>query len=421
MIKLDKIINNTDLEIREKLSGPLKGTKVLELGAFIIAPHTAVHLANMGAEVIKIEHPVRGEPTRGLRPLSILPQTKLNPTWEKDNTNKKSIGLDLTKEAGKEILYRLVKNIDVFVTNLQSEVLRRLGVDYETLAQINPQLVYALATGWGLRGPDKDQPAFDLAVWARSGLMGSLGEPDSPPVPCLPGLGDQMASLALAYGTMLALFHREKTGEGQMVHVSLLGTLVDIGSVNLQACLFADGQDLPRVSRKDAINPLWNTYKTKDNRWIQLAMLQTDPSWHDFCQVLGIQEMENDPRFISHHQRCEVNGRFLIPILDEIFAAKSLAEWAERFKGQKIIWGCVNTYGQVAVDTQLLENDYIVKIDHPSVGQVDLVGPPVQLSKTPGSIETLAPELGEHTEEILLQIGYTWEDIGKLKEDQVIN
>ena len=405
----------------ERMNGPLQGIKVLELGAFVVAPHTAVHLANMGAEVIKIEHPVRGEPTRGLRPISILPQTKLNPTWEKDNTNKKSIGLDLMKEPGKEILYRLINRTDVFVTNLQPEVLRRLGADYETLARMNPRLVYALATGWGLKGPDKDQPAFDLTAWARSGLMGTMGEPDSPPISCLPGLGDHMASLALAYGIMLALFHREKTSEGQRVHASLLGTLVDIGSINLQACLFADGQDLPRVSRKDAVNPLWNTYKTKDNRWIQLAMLQTDPSWHDFCQILNIQELEHDPRFNSHHRRCEVNGRVLVQILDEIFASRSLAEWAECFKGRKIIWGVVNTYGQLAADPQLLENDYIVKMDHPSAGQISLVGLPVQLNKTPGGIETLAPELGEHTEEVLLQIGYSWEDITRLKEDQVIN
>lgn len=375
----------------------------------------------MGAEVIKIEHPVRGEPTRGLKPLSILPQTKLNPTWEEDNTNKKSIGLDLTQESGKEVLYKLIRKVDIFVTNLQAEVLRRLGADYKTLARINPRLIYSYGTGWGLRGPDKDQPAFDFAVWARSGLMGSMGEPDSPPPTCLPGFGDHIASLALAYGTMIALFHREKTGEGQMVHVSLLGTLVDIGSVSLQACLFSGGQDLPRVSRKEAVNPLWNYYETKEKRWIQLAMLQTDPSWHDFCEALGIRDLENDPRFNSHHQRCEVNGRILIPILDEIFASKSLAEWIELFRGRNIIWGMVNTYGQVAVDPQLWENDYIIKGDHPSAGQIDLVGLPVQLSKTPGVIKTFAPELGQHTEEILLDMGFTWGDISKLKENKAIN
>ena len=403
------------------MTSPLEGIKVLELGAFVLGPRTAVHLANMGAEVIKIEHPTRGDPTRGLKPLSILPQTELNPAWEEDNTNKKSIGLDLTREAGKEIAYKLVKRADVFVTNLQSEVLGKLGVDYETLAQINPQLVYAHGTGWGLRGPDKDQPAFDLTAWARSGIMGSLGEPDSPPAPCLPGLGDHIASLILAYGTMLALFHREKTNEGQRVHVSLLGALADVGSISLQACLFAGGQDMLRVSRKDAVNPLWNSYETKDKRWLQLAMLQTDPSWHDFCQALGISELENDPRFSSHHQRCQVNGRLLIPILDKIFASKTLAEWAKLFQKRNIIWGQVNTYGQVAVDPQLWENDYIIKVDHPSAGKIDLVGLPVQLGKTPGEIKTLAPELGQDTEAILLEIGYDWEDISGLKENEVIS
>jgi formyl-CoA transferase len=169
------------------------------------------------------------------------------------------------------------------------------------------------------------------------------------------------------------------------------------------------------------VNPLWNSYETKDKKWLQLAMLQTDPPWHDFCQALGIPELENDPRFNSHHQRCQVNGRVLIPILDEIFASKTLAEWRELFQGCNIIWGSVNTYGQVAVDPQLWENDYIIKVDHPSAGQIDLVGLPVQLGKTPGEIKTLAPELGQDTEAILLETGYDWEDISKLKEDGVIN
>lgn len=401
---------------------PLEGIKIVELAAWVFGPHAGVHLADMGAEVIKIEHPAGGDPGRsitGLRQVTTAatPDT-LNFMFEQDNRGKKSVTLDLAQEEGREIAYKLVEGADIFISNFQLEVLKRLKMDYDTLSKINPRLIYGMGTGWGLKGPDKDKPAFDYVGFARSGLMGTLGEPDGVPPACLPGFGDHIAAMTLDYGIMMALYHRERTGEGQMVHVSLLGSFNEAVSLNTQIALTMK-QDVPKVSRKSVGNPLWNFYRTKDKRWFQLAMLQTDRHWHDFCEALEIQHLENDPRFNSHVQRCS-NNLELIRILDDIFITRTLEEWEKRCMEKNIIRGRVTTFLEQTRDPQLLENNYIVKFNHPIRGEINLVGIPVQLSKSPGQIRAAAPELSQNTEEILLDLGYTWEDIAKLKDKNVI-
>ncbi|MBI2867813.1 MAG: CoA transferase [Chloroflexi bacterium] len=397
---------------------PLQAIKVVELAAFVFGPHAACHLGDMGAEVIKIEHPAGGDPSRGMAAIRSLPIAGLNYLFEQDNRNKKSVTLDLRQAAGREIAYKLVERADVFVSNFQVEVLQRLGMDYETLAKINPRLVYALGSGWGLRGPDKDLQAFDFVAFARCGLMATMGEPDCPPPTALPGMGDHIAATTLAFGIMVALFHRQATGQGQLVHTSLLGSLIEAGSLNLQACL-SSGQDVPRVARTSAANPLWNYYQTKDGRWLQLAMLQTDRHWPDLCQALSLQKLEYDSRFSSHQSRV-ANNVALISILDQVFADRTLDEWAVNFRGRNVIWGYVSTYAQVAQDPQVRENNHIVEFEHPAAGLIELVGLPVELDKTPGEIRLAAPELGQHTEEVLLSLGYDWKAISELKESNVI-
>lgn len=398
---------------------PLEGIKVVELAAFVLGPHAGVHLADMGAEVIKVEHPAGGDPGRAMASVRQIP---IPPTWnymfEQDNRGKKSVTADLRQAEGIEIVHNLVKNADIFLTNFQVEVLKRLKIDYETLSKINPRLIYAIATGWGLKGPDKDKPAFDFVGFARSGLMGTFGEPDGVPPACLPGFGDHISAITLAYGIMLALYHRERTGKGQMVHASLLGSFNEAASLSLAACL-ATGQEMPKVSRKRAGNPLWNFYETKDKRWLQLAMLQTDRHWHDFCEALEIQHLESDPRFSSHSQRIS-NNLALIQILDKVFATRTYADWEQRFTGKNIIRGVVTTFLEQTRDPQLWENEYIVKFNHPVQGEIEVVGMPVQLSESPGQIRALAPQLGQHTEEVLLDSGYSWEDIARLKDKKAI-
>lgn len=400
------------------MSLPLEGIKVVETGGWMLAPLAARHLADMGADVIKIENPAGGDPSRGLESIRLQPITALNYVIELDNRNKRSMTIDLRQEKGREILYGLVQKSDVFVTNFQEDVLAKLKVDYDTLNGINPRLIYAIGTGWGLRGPEKHRPSFDISAFASSGLMATLGELNTPPVPSLPGMGDHITAVVMAYGIMVALFHRERTGTGQMVHASLLGSWIEAGGINLQQALTTE-EDVPRRSRKSAVNPLWNHYETKDKNWIQLAMLQSDPYWHDFCEATGLAALEHDSRFSSHSLRVD-HSSALISILDQTFSSKDLSEWREQFGKHNIIWGTINSFGEVATSPQVRANKYIAKYKHPSFGDIEAVGIPVELSKTPGQIRTAAPELGQHTEEILLENGYTWDDIERLKEQKVI-
>ena len=269
-----------------------------------------------------------------------------------------------------------------------------------------------------MKGPDKDRPGFDYAVFAESGLAHSFGEPGGLPVQCRPGFGDHITAITLAYGIMAALYHRQRTGEGQLIHTSILGSLIESGALSLQAHL-STGDEVGPVSRKDMANALWNFYQTRDGKWLQFAMVQPDRHWHDFCVTLGIQQYENDPRFSNHHSR-EANRRLLIEILDEVMATKTLEEWLKLFKGKNLIYAPILAYSQVAQNPQLRENDYIVQVEHPAKGSIPLVGMPVNFSRTPGRVQHSAPELGQHTEEILLDLGYSWEDITNLKENGVI-
>lgn len=397
----------------------LEGIRVIDWTGFLMGPRAATHLADMGAEVIKIETPEVGEPTRGARG-GVLPKPKGNfvYTWHLENRGKKSITIDLKKPRGQEIAQKLVKTADVFLSNFQYQALRRFKLDYETLSQINPRLIYAFGSGWGMRGPDKDRPAFDYAVFARSGMMDAFGEPGTPPVMCRPGLGDHITAVTLAYAVMLALYHRERTGEGQMVHASLLGCLVDAGALSLQAQISTD-EPVGRNARNDAKNPLWNFYETKDHGFIQFSMSHSDHYWPEFCQVLGIEKCEKDPRFNSHENR-EIHCQELIPIIDKALGSRSKEEWIKRLTGTDIVWACVTTYTELAQDPQVWANDYIVKVKSENYGEQKMVGIPVNLSKTPGRVSPEAPELSQHTEEILLEMGYSWEDIGSLKDEKVI-
>lgn len=401
---------------------PLEGIRVIEMGLAVLSPHTGAHMADMGAEVIKVEHPAGGDLARAMTAIrQVTAAAKpgmMNFLFEQENRGKKGVTADLNFPEGVEIVHKLVKTADIFLTNYQLEVLNKLKVDYDTLSRLNPRLIYALATGWGMKGPDKDKPAFDFVAFARSGVMGTMGEPNSIPPSCLPGFGDHITATTLAYGIMVALYHRERTGEGQLVHTSLLGGLTEAASLNLQSCL-STGQDMPNISRNTAGNPLWNFYRTRDGRWLQLAMLQTDRHWHDFCEALELQHLENNPKFKAHDNRL-ANNVELIKILDEVFLKRTYPEWESRFSGKNIIRGLVTRFLEQSKDPQLIENGQIVKYQHPAYGEITTVGPPVQFSKTPGQVRGPAPQLGEHTEEVLLDLGYSWEDIGNLKDKKVI-
>lgn len=396
---------------------PLDGIRILDWTVWQQGPTATALLADMGADVIKIEEP-RGDPGRGLSRIGGVPVV-LNYYFGNQNRNKRGIILNLKTEAGRQVLYKLAEKSDVFVTNFRSSIGQKLGVDYHTLVKFNPKLIYAYSSGWGPKGPDSDKPAFDLAGQARSGIMSTTVGSDGVPHSIGGGLADEAGGVLLAYGIMLALFARERTGIGQEVDVSLLGSMVEMGRLSLQQYLSSDR--LPeRVGRTLLPNPLWNVYRTQDDKWLCLAMLQTDRFWPDLCKALGIEELEKDTRFESHIARAERPAE-LIAILDKVFITKTRDEWLKLLDEHGIIAVPVSTYAEVANDPQVLANDYIVEVDHPQAGPIKVVGIPVKLSKTPGEVRTYAPEFGQHTEEVLMEVcGYTWEDIAELKNQEAI-
>lgn len=398
----------------------LSGIKVLELGIWVAAPSASAILGDWGAEIIKIENPDGGDPTRGiLRTGGVFLGADFNQQWELVNRNKRSLALDITKDKGREVVYKIVTSVDVFISNLRPSTLARLAYDYDTLSNINPRLIYCLITGYGTAGPGKDWPSMDeTAYWASSGIMSVLGEPHSPP-PMLHGaIGDLTTGVFAAGGVALALYHRERTGKGQRVDLSLLGSAAWTVGFDLQTALYYN-YDSPRESRKDKINPLFNSYETKDKRWVMLAMPQSDLYWSRFCQAIGRTDLEADSRFNTHERRQE-NSKLLISILDEVMAKKTLTELAEKFSQADLVWSPAQTLTEVANDPNMISNQYLVEYEHPSRGKVRGISSPVRLSEKPAGIRCPAPELGQHTEEILLELGYNWGQIQMLKDNNVI-
>lgn len=400
------------------MSLPLEGIKVLELTQWAYGPRAAAFLAEMGAEVIKMENPTGGEPTRGSQTIRGVPVQDYDCYYQQNHRGKRSLAIDLRHEKGREAAHRLVKESDVFLTNLRMGPLERLRLDYNTLSGLNPRLVYALGTGWGLRGPHRERGAFEATGFARSGLAATFTEPSIPPALCPPATGDYTAAVFLAFGVMVALFHRQRTGEGQLVHNSLLGSCVTLASLAIDVSL-ASGQDALGTPYESSTSALYNIYRTKDGRWIQLANNRLDDYWPQFCEAVGIEHLKDDPRFTANEERA-ANGAALFAILREAFLTRPQKEWEERLDRYDLIWSPIRYPTELATDEQLLENGYITYAEHPTHGKIKVTGLAVELSKTPGKLGTWAPTLGQHTEEILLEAGYTWDDVAAMKEQKVI-
>ena len=402
------------------MSGVLEGVKVLELGAWVAGPGAGAVMGDWGAEVIKIEDPVAGDPVRGWRSISGIQVTDVHFWFELYNRNKKSIGLDLRIEAGREILYKLVAKADVFFTNFQYSVLEKLKIDYKTLSGVNPKLIYGVASGYGKEGPDVEKPGYDItAFWARSGILNKLipqgGVPWMPPH----AMGDSSTALFLAGAISAALFHRERTGVGQQIDLSLFQAAMWVAAMDVQTVIHK-GVALPQIHRSANPSPLENSYLTKDKKWLLITMIQSDRFWPAFCKALKIEHLEKDEKYQDMYVRATHNAE-LISILDSIFATKSRAEWETIFKEHGLICSPINSFADLPSDVQAKENNFFVEVDHPVGRKIKLVATPVQFNKTPATIRTSAPELGQHTEEVLLDLGYSWEDIAGFKDKKAIN
>jgi crotonobetainyl-CoA:carnitine CoA-transferase CaiB-like acyl-CoA transferase len=405
--------------------GPLQGIRIIECAGYLSAPTACYMLGDLGAEIIKIEDRIKGDPSRGTSAVfgssMTLPNGE-NILFETANRNKKSLTLDLKKEKGRELLYELVSRADVFCTNFTQSAIAKLKIDFETLKKFNPKLIYGLATGYGLAGPESTRRAFDSVAQARSGIMYALGgEPDTPPAQIGGPVFDQMTGTMLVYAILAALVARDRTGKGQQVEVSLLGSGIHLQAYNLNTALLR-GRQIPRPSRRTLKNPMANHFECADGEWLMLSEPQADRFWPVFCDALGIKHLEKDEKYSDAARRRD-NFRELLDIIEGVFKTKTRDEWTKILdeKGEGIAYSPVLRPTDLANDAQALENGYIVNIDHPSLGPIKMVGNPVSFSATPVKVDGYAPCFGQNTEEVLLDIcGYDWDRIQQLKDEEVI-
>lgn len=382
---------------------PLSGLKVLDCTIWQQGTYSTAMLGDFGADVVKIEGPDSPDPGRGLS----------DGYFQSHNRNKRGIVVDLKHPEGRETVLRLAEGVDVFVQNMRQGVMGKLGLAYEDMKQRNPGIIHASASGYGSKGPHAKWPAMDILGQARGGTMMMQGPPDLAPIFSFGGMADQVGAISLSYGILIALWHRSRTGEGQQVDASLLGGQVMLQSFNITNTLFS-GRVPPRRPREEA-EPMWNVYRCKDDRFIAVSMSLVGRWWVPFCEAVDRPDLRQDPRFMTsgdqHEHRTE-----LIHILDELFAQRDQWDWVNDLCGKGLPVAPVQDYGQLVEDPQVIANDYVVPFEHPNGEVRKIVGPAVQLEASPGSIRRAAPEFGEHTEEVLLERGFSWDEIVHLRD-----
>jgi crotonobetainyl-CoA:carnitine CoA-transferase CaiB-like acyl-CoA transferase len=398
--------------------GAFEGVRVVELAQWVFVPVAGALLSDWGADVVHVEH-LRGDPYRGLATQGIgTDRDGVNLSMALANRGKRSIALDVQQEAGLAVLHQMLGSADVFLTSLRPAALGRLGLDAETLAERYPTLVYARGNGYGARGPDANQAGYDSsAFWARGGLAYTLTPPEREhPINQRGAMGDRNGAMALAFGIAAALLERSRTGKGAVVDVSLLATAMWTLSSDVLAAL--DGDSPGPVSGRGAFNPLVGSYRTGDGRHIQLVFLEGDRYWAEFCRLIGRPELGDDSRFVDMAAR-RTNAAACIALLDEEFGRRTFAEWKELLAKLDAPWAPVQSISELLEDAQVVANGYIgdVVIDGKAAYQLPAV--PVQFDGRPPELRR-APEHGEHTETVLAELGYTWDDIGKLKEAGVV-
>ena len=390
----------------------LAGIRVVEVAAWTFVPISGAVLAEWGADVIKIEHPESGDPQRGLVSSGLIPGgTGVNFMFEVPNRGKRSVGIDLAIEGGRELLYRLVETADVFVTNHLPDVRARLGIDLEHIRARNPNIIYVRGSAAGQRGPEKGRGGFDGAsYWARSGLAMAFKEPSAEwPVDQRPAFGDVLGGLTIAGGIAAALVRRERTGTPSLVDVSLLGMgLWSLAPEVTSAKLF-EGVEIPTFDRDSIPNPLVGTYPTKDGRFITIVLLQSDRYWPDLCAHLERPDLLDDQRFVDAAARYE-HRRECIEILRDVFRTRTYAEWCERLQTLQGVWAPMQTPLEVHDDPQVVANGYLETLASSSGAEFALPANPVQFDETPPTVRR-APDHGEHTDEVLLELGLTYDEI----------
>jgi len=391
------------------------GLKVLDFASFIAGPAAAMILSDFGADVIKVEPP-RGDLQRVLHKYPPLPRAKDNYAWHLDNRNKRGIALDLKSPDAGKVLERLVKWADVLIVNFPQPTRKRLKLTYEDVAPWNPRLIYADLTGYGEKGPDADLPGFDItAYWARSGLLSLTRDAGAPPTMPLSGSGDHATALGMYSAIVMGLYRRERTGKGSYVTTSLLASGVWASGIAVEAAL-CDATFFPH-DRKNPTNPAFNVYRASDGNWF---LIVTEPDrWPALAAGIGRPDLVSDARFSDPEKRA-ANAAQLTAILDEVFGSQPMAHWHEVFDHAHIPFGVVQTPSQVIKDPQVRENEIIVPLEGAGGNLKNTISSPIQVHGVTKAAAKRAPEIGEHNEEVLKELGFDARDIDSLRASGAI-
>ena len=391
--------------------GALSGYRVLDLSILVQGPQAAAMLHDLGAEVTKIELPEVGDLGRWL---TVAIDDDRSPYVEANNRGKRSVTLDLRTAGGKRALMRLVEAVDILIHNFVPGTVEEWGIDYDALKKINPSLIYAAGSTFGPEGPNSQREGADMVGQAEGGIVSVTGHDDGHPTIVGAVIGDHFGAQNLITGILAALVHRERTGVGQRIDVSLVGSAIFAQSSEMTYTMLSGKSPGRPNNNHPILRGLVHRCPTSDGYIYLLGI--PEHLWNDFALCLDREDLVDDPRFATLVPALE-DVETLRTIIDDVFPSRTTEEWEQRLRSAGQRYGRVKTYEEVVSDDTNLANGYIVQVEHPTYGSISVVGNPIGMSETPTRVGVVAPELGEHTEEVLLEAGFTWEDIDQMRTD----
>ena len=391
----------------------LEGIKVLDFSRALAGPYCTMMLADMGAEVIKLEMPGKGDDSRSYGPPFVEGESAY---FMSVNRNKKSLTLNMKSEGSTEIIHRLIKQADVLVENFRPGVMERLGWGFQRVKEMNSKIIYCSISGFGQDGPYRMLPGFDQVMQGMGGIMSITGEPGGPPIKVGVAIADISGGMFAAYGILAALYNREKRGRGQMIDVSLLDSQVALLTYQAGA-YFASGEIPQPVGSGHPLIVPYQAFKAKDV-YFNIAA-GNDKLWKMLCKAIGLEKVMDDPKFATNAKRVE-NREEIVKIISDIIITKNGEEWLKILTDAGVPCGPIYTMDKIFTDPQVLHRQMLKELDHPKIGKVKVTGVPIKLSDTPGEVGTAPPILGQHTQEILTELGFSDQDIKKFRQEKVI-